>query len=67
MFRVSLIQSANVSLSREGSVLWNGSLDAGEHDLPVGYQLEAGELAARFVVQAGPDTITVYLPAVDQP
>jgi len=64
MFRVAATAPADLKLLREGVVLWAGHVNAGEVDLPVGYTLEAGEGAARFVVEGGAESITVYVPAV---
>lgn len=52
LFRVTTPTATTVRLSRAGVLLWSGPVPAGESDLPVGYTLEAGEVAASFVVEA---------------
>ncbi len=64
MLRVQCSAPATVTLRREGVVLWSGSVPAGETDLPVSYAFEAGEAPARFTVEGGAQTQTVYVPAV---
>jgi hypothetical protein len=64
MFRVAASAPATLRLVREGAVLWSGPVPAGETDLPVGYTLEPGEAPARFVVEGGAESLTLYLPAV---
>ncbi len=64
MLRVQCSAPATVTLRREGVVLWSGSVPAGETDLPVSYAFEAGEGPARFIVEGGAETQTVYVPAV---
>ena len=67
MFRVSIPAPTLLTLRREQQVLWTGELPAGDHDLPVGYTLESGEGAARFLIEGGTEPATIYLPAVDSP
>lgn len=64
MFRVTASTPTSLRLLREGALLWSGPVPAGESDLPLGYTLEAGEAPARFVVEGGAESVTVYLPAV---
>jgi hypothetical protein len=63
-FRVTSSAPTALRLSRDGVELWSGSVPAGSADLPVGYRLEQGEAAARFVLSGGAQTLTLYLPAV---
>lgn len=51
LFRVNVSEPMELTLLREGKIIWTGRVDAGEHDLPVGYALEAGEAAAVFTVE----------------
>jgi hypothetical protein len=64
LFRVTTSETTRLTLSREHTVLWTGELPPGEHDLPVAYSLEAGEEAARFVVEGGSAPAVLLVPAV---
>jgi hypothetical protein len=64
LFRVFVSEEMDVTLSRNGKTLWNGHVPAGESDLPVGYQLEAGEDAATFTVEGGGVAQAVHVGAV---
>jgi hypothetical protein len=64
LFRVSAGAPMTLTLRRNDQVLFQGDVPAGDTDLRVGYTLEAGEPAARFVVEGGGARSTVELPGV---
>ena len=66
LFRVFVSEEMDVTLRRNGSPIWSGHLAAGESDLPVGYQLEAGEGQATFTVEGGGVSQAVQMEAVAQ-
>lgn len=66
LFRVSASRPLDLVLRREGVVLFQGSVPAGDTDLPVGYALEAGERAARFVVEGGGASAAVEIAEVQR-
>lgn len=54
LFRVRSAVPTTVRLYREDAELWSGRVEAGEHDLPVGWTVEPGEGPAMYrVVGAG--------------
>ena len=65
IFRVSSSVAGPIELRRDDVVLYRGTVSAGDTDLRVGYTLEAGEAAARFVLEAGGARDVVEIPAVN--
>lgn len=63
-FRVTSTAPTTLTLRRDDAVLWTGPVGAGTADLPVGYTLEAGELAAVFTLEGGAETLRFPLRAV---
>jgi hypothetical protein len=66
LFRVFVSEELDVSLRRNGKEIWAGHLAAGESDLPIGYQLEAGEEKATFTVEAGGVSQAIQVEAVSR-
>ncbi len=64
MFRVRTSAATTLTLTRAGVVVWSGPVPAGESDLPVGYQLEAGEGPAIFALTGGAEVLRLPVPAV---
>lgn len=64
IFRVSSSVAGPIVLRRDDEILYRGSIPAGDSDLPVGYTLEAGQGAARFVVEGGDVRDLVEIPRV---
>jgi hypothetical protein len=64
IFRVSASETTEVTLRRGSSVLYTGRVGPGDTDLPVGYQLEAGEGPSRFTIEGGGSVEAIELPAV---
>lgn len=62
-FRVFSQDPGQVTLRRNGVVLYQGAVQAGETDLPVGYTLEAGEGASTFLVEVDGVFEQVEVPA----
>lgn len=64
LFRVSTSEAMDLTLRRNTAVIWTGHVEAGDHDLPIGYALEAGEGAATFTVEGGGVSQAVAVEAV---
>lgn len=64
IFRVTTMEATEVTLRRGSTTLYTGTVGPGDTDLPVAYQLESGEAAARFSVQAGDQVESIEIPAV---
>lgn len=64
MFRVHASAPVTLTLRRDGVPFWSGPVPAGESDLPVGYQLEAGQGPALLELVGGAQTLKLALPAV---
>lgn len=63
-FRVLAAAPMTLTIRRNDSILWTGTVPAGESDLPVAYALDAGQPAAVFTVSGGPEELRVDVPAV---
>ncbi len=64
VFRLSSSTACEVTLRREGELVFQGPVPAGDTDLPVGYTLEAGQGPARFVLEGAGVRSVFDLPGV---